>query len=465
MHAEKYGAVVVSLANHTVSKGPLVFKNLRKAPSGVGLPLKELGLMFPGDSELKELANRNAADLDTLDLELLGNHFPPDLSILSSTNFPALRNLTISSHFCLRGHNAFVFTDSKVAAMLDGLPRITSLSLRAGPDLVTFPLSPSLAGSLRTLHLNVKRDPHSAEPALFNLAPVLGCRFLEHLELAGDSIFTFSRHGDAIVAIVTACQHLKSLKVDLWNRDTRPKPEEITCFFERTVAASSPSLTQIDIPSDLHTSLSGNLLAPLMPFSSKIKSLSCSLSVPWVAFKSHIISGWDVLSDLNVELVLGPEPRLELELPNLRTLKLKSNWIHAIEFVGDHSKLASIELSFQTLGIYRSEESRLLRWIVESQLRWMKNLTSLSVHSLKAEVGIFWLDPEALKAIKRLPSLKRLELSTSAHFRAVSLSSVRCFNELLGSLSLSEVCLPDTADKGLEDFYGELYGHEDGKMR
>lgn len=148
MHAEKYGEVVVSLANHTVSKGPLVFKNLRKAPSGVGLPLKELGLMFPGDSELKELANRNAADLDTLDLELLGRPFSLDLSVLSSTIFPALRNLSVSGHFCLRGQNAFVFTDSNVAAMLDGLPRITSLSLCAGPDLVTIPLGQSLAGRL-----------------------------------------------------------------------------------------------------------------------------------------------------------------------------------------------------------------------------------------------------------------------------------------------------------------------------
>jgi hypothetical protein len=283
-----------------------------------------------------------------------GQAFSLDLLVLSSTNFPALRNLSVSGHFCLRGQNAFVFTDSNVAAMLDGLPRIISLSLCAGPDLVTIPLGQSLAGRLRTLRLNLKRDPQSAEPASFNLLPILGCRFLEHLEVAGDSIFTFSRHGDAIVSIVTACQHLKSLKIDLWNRDNLPKPEEITSFFESIVAASSQSLTQIDIPSDLHTSSSSvNLLAPLMPFNNKIKSPSCSLSVPRRAFESHIILGWHGLTDLNVELHLGPEPRFKLECPNLRTLKLKSNSIHWIKFVGDHSKLALIELLFQSSGIYK----------------------------------------------------------------------------------------------------------------
>jgi hypothetical protein len=94
----------------------------------------------------------------------------------------------------------------------------------------------------------------------------------------------------------------------------------------------------------------------------------------------------------------------------------------------------------------------------------MTNLTSLSLHSaLFGASSIFWLDRELFKAIKKLPSLKRLELSPSKHTTSVGFHAVRCFDELLGGLNLSEVCLPSIVEKALEDFYGKLYGHGDGK--
>lgn len=447
---------------------PLILKPRRSFTSAkdgqqCGVALRVAQLSSAGQLELEELAKADVIDLDVLSFHLPEVPAPPDLSILSSKKFAALKDISVEGNF--HQHRDSSFTEDNLEALLHSLPSFTSslrlcIQIVSPPHLSRFPLHSELAARLRNLSIRLVRNARVPR-TMVDLSPILECSLLEHLELAASSVFKVDTHRDILVAVVGKCRALRSLKLDLWESTSLlTQTKDLSPFFEQTMTASSASLTEIGILSKLST-IQVNLLSLFSPLMSQVTSFSCGfMAASHLGGESYQIVGWHLLTHLSITLdgFSGP---FCVDCPNLQSLKL-DGVPKTLAFGCAHTQLATIHLCIQDAYGSRKPD----RHQIVEELQKLRSLTSLSIDDLSVS-AIFWSDEKVVEAIAAMPFLKKLAVScnpgeyASRYFLPPTFHQdlTMHFDRLLASPSLTELCVDEPPmERSLEGVYEKLYG-------